>query len=51
MPSFYCSGEVGNQRQGEIIKDLAKLQPIVPPEVKERVRTVVHELHQSEHTT
>ena len=48
LTTFYSYGEVGNQRQGEIIQGLAKPQPTAVPDLKELVRATVLELRQSE---
>ena len=51
LTTFYSYGEVGNQRQGEIIRDLATPQPTVPQGVTELAKAVAHELRQSEQTS
>lgn len=48
LTTFCSYGEVGNQRQGKIIQDLAKPQSTAVPDVKELVRATVLELRQSE---
>ncbi|MFQ5443485.1 MAG: tyrosine-type recombinase/integrase [Nitrospinales bacterium] len=48
LTTFFSYGEVGNQRQGEIIKDLATPQPTELPDLKELVRATVREMRQSE---
>ena len=47
LTTFYSYGEVGNQRQGEIIKGLAKPQTTVAPDVMKLVRTALREMCQS----
>jgi len=48
LTTFYSYGEVGNQRQGEIIKNLAKPQSTVPPNVSELAKALAVELRHSE---
>ena len=48
MTTFYSYGEVGNRRQGEIIRGLGTPQHIVPPDVTELAKAVVRELRESE---
>ena len=48
LTTFYSYGEVGNQRQGEIIKDLAKPQKAAHIDADEIANAVVHALRQSE---
>lgn len=48
LTTFYSYGEVGNRRQGEIIKDLATPQRTMPQDVTEFARAVAYELRQSE---
>jgi site-specific recombinase XerD len=48
MTTFYSYGEVGNQRQGEIIRGLAKPKQTASPDVTEFVKAVARELRQSE---
>jgi integrase/recombinase XerC len=47
LTTFYSYGEVGNQRQGEIIRDLAKPQQTEQTGVTEIAKAVVRELRQS----
>ncbi len=51
LTTFYSYGEVGNQRQGEIIRNLAKPQPTMTSDVSELAKALVHEMHQSEQTS
>lgn len=44
LTTFYSYGEVGNRRQGEIIRDLGIPQHTAPPDVTELVKTVLREL-------
>jgi len=48
LTTFYSYGEVGNRRQGEIIRDLAKPQQTQRPDIAEFAKAVVRELHSSE---
>ena len=48
LTTLYSYGEVGNQRQGEIIKELASPQPTAPTNLKELVRVAIQEVRQSE---
>lgn len=50
LTTFFSYGEVGNQRQGEIIKSLAKPQQAVQTDANEIANAVVRKLRQSEHT-
>ena len=50
LTTFYSYGEVGNQRQGEIIKDLATPQSNLTPDVTELAKALAHEMRQSERT-
>jgi len=51
LTTFYSYGEVGNQSQGEIIRNLAKPQPPMTSDVSELAKALVHEMHQSEQTS
>jgi len=51
LTTFYSYGEVGNQRQGEIIRNLAKPQPTMTSDVSELAKALVHEMHQPEQTS
>ena len=48
LTTFYSYGEVGNRRQGEIIKDLATPQSTLAPDVTELAKALAHEMRQSE---
>jgi integrase/recombinase XerC len=50
MTTFLSYGEVGNQRQGEIIRNLATPQYTAKPGVTELAKAIAHEMRQSEHT-
>lgn len=47
LTTFYSYGEVGNQRQGEIIKNLGSPQPTKEEDLRKLVREAVLEAHQS----
>ena len=47
LTTFYSYGEVRTQRQGEIIKDLAKPQPALTSDVTQLAKAVVQEMRQS----
>lgn len=47
LTTFYSYGEVGNRRQGEIIRGLATPQHTVPPDVAELAKALVRELRDS----
>jgi integrase len=48
LTTFYSYGEVGNQRQGEIIKGLAKPQPSLNQDVTQLAKAIAQEMRQSE---
>ncbi len=48
MTTFYSYGEVGNRRQGEIIRNLANPQYTVKPEVTELAKAIAQEMRQSD---
>ena len=48
LTTFYSYGEVGNRRQGEIIRELAAPQPKMPQDVTTLARAVAYELRRSE---
>ena len=48
LTTFYSYGEVGNQRQGEIIKSLAKAHSNMSPEVEKLVKVFAQEVHKLE---
>jgi integrase len=50
MTTFFSYGEVVNQRQGEIIRDLAQPQNNVDPDVAKLATAIAQEMRQSEHT-
>lgn len=50
LTTFYSYGEVGNRRQGEIIRGLAKPQQTERPDVAELAKAVARELRGSERT-
>lgn len=47
LTTFYSYGEVGYQRQGEIISGLSNPQPTVSPDIKQLIREVAHEMGRS----
>ena len=49
LTTFTSYGEVGNRRQGEIIRGLGTPQHTVPPDVTELAKAVVREMRESEH--
>jgi hypothetical protein len=50
LTTLHSYGEVGNQRQGEIIKALAKPQPTLEVDLKKLVREAVLEAQQSDYS-
>jgi integrase/recombinase XerD len=48
LTTFYSYGEVGDRRQGEIIRDLAKPAQAEGPDVEEIAKAVVRKLRGSE---
>jgi|TARA_Y100000294_G_scaffold149253_1_gene146011 integrase len=48
LTTFYSYGEVGNRRQGEIIKGLTQPQSNVTPDVAQLAKALAHELRQPE---
>ena len=50
LTTFYSYGEVGNRRQGEIIRGLAKPQQPERPDAAEIAKAVVRELRSAERT-
>ena len=48
LTTFYSYGEVGNRRQGEIIRGLGTPQHTMPTDVTELIKAVVRELRESE---
>ncbi|MEX2165142.1 MAG: tyrosine-type recombinase/integrase [Sulfuricaulis sp.] len=50
LTTFYSYGQVGNRRQGEIIKSLGIPQPTTQTNVAELAKAVARELRQSEHS-
>lgn len=48
LTTFYSYGEVGNHRQGEIIKDLAIPQNNVTPDVAKLAKAIAKEMRQSD---
>jgi integrase/recombinase XerC len=51
LTTFYSYGEVGNRRQGEIIKSLGTPQPTTPTHVTELAKAVARELRESGHAS
>ena len=47
LTTFYSYGEVGNQRQGEIIRDLGSPQTTITPEMTQLAKALVQEIRQS----
>jgi len=47
LTNFYSYSEVGIQGQGEIIKDLAKPQPVLISDVTQLAKALVQEIRQS----
>jgi integrase len=50
LTTFYSYGEVGNNRQGEIIKSLAHAKPSEPAGIGELAKAIVREMRESELT-
>ncbi len=48
LTTFYSYGEVGNQRQGEIIENLAKPQPSPTQDVTQLAKAIAQEMRQPE---
>jgi len=50
LTTFYSYGEVGNQRQGEIISGLAKPQSTPNQDVTQLAKAIAQEIRQSENS-
>jgi len=51
LTTFYSYGEVGNHRQGEIIRDLATPQHTISSNVTELAKAVAYEVNKLNHTS